>query len=601
MKGARVFDSRKNSIRKRIFNSFALVNVPLLVLLGAVAYLVASQTMQRYIIQSSRQIVTQAILHIDYNIRSYEHDSLGILGNQTVIDFLKLGTDDLYEIYIQSNQIKESLFNPIIHNKEEVEGIFLGGVNGLVISAGTGEERFALFEGERLLATMEWIKEVPSTGAMLITGVHQQSYGREIPVITLARRISNPQNPSEVLGFFWIDLNLNRIKEICHNVRLGKTGYLAVFSPFGDIIYLPGRTAEREAFFRALIREDNDYFLQEFEDNKTMIISQEAPVTGWVVKAVVPYNEAAGGMIWMQYLTGAVVLLCLVISLSISRRFSRSITGPIERLEAMMNEAAGGYLDGVISVDNTDEIGRLTHNFNRMLEKIKNLIKDVYQSRVKQLEAETRQKEAELKALQAQINPHFLFNTLSIINSMAVLENNTAVSDTVEILGDFLRYAIETDEIVVPLAQEIAQVKRYLSIQKMRFGERISLKLNIPDECLEKPVIKLSLQPLVENACIHGLELKNGNSRGLITIEAFFHGDNLVIIVEDNGKGLSARELQVVNASLEDRASEKTEAHVGLRNVHRRLKVHYSPDAGLVIQNRSAGGARVTMVIPQTG
>ncbi|NLG85577.1 MAG: hypothetical protein GX493_13485, partial [Firmicutes bacterium] len=135
--------------------------------------------------------------------------------------------------------MRRTLFNPLLNERAEVEGVFLVGLNGLALSAGTRTTRYGLFDGLALLANVAWWNNLPPYGTMLISGVHRQTYAGNLPVITLARRIVQPENPSRTLGVFWVDIRLERLAEIARRVRLGRTGYLCILNSQGQVIYHP--------------------------------------------------------------------------------------------------------------------------------------------------------------------------------------------------------------------------------------------------------------------------------------------------------------------------------------------------------------------------
>ncbi|NLG83212.1 MAG: sensor histidine kinase [Firmicutes bacterium] len=278
--------------------------------------------------------------------------------------------------------------------------------------------------------------------------------------------------------------------------------------------------------------------------------------------------------------------------MALSARFSIGITRPIKKLEKMMKEAAAGDLEGNLPVERNDEIGRLTMRFNWMLKRIQTLIEDVYHSRLNELEAE-------LKALQAQINPHFLFNTLNIINSLAIISGVDSISQVITDLRDFFRYTMITEQTTVTLGEEIEQVKRYMAIQRLRFGERIEFEIDVPTELWGQPIVKLILQPLVENACLHGLEPNSGHI-WKITIKARSTEEFLLLEVADNGVGINRETLAEIQAVLEGKIAPP-ERYIGLRNVHERIRLRYGNAFGLRLESVEGQGTVVTLRLPVKG
>ncbi len=219
-------------------------------------------------------------------------------------------------------------------------------------------------------------------------------------------------------------------------------------------------------------------------------------------------------------------------------------------------------------------------------------------------EMENALRMAELKNLQAQIKPHFLFNTLNTITGLVILGENQKAQSTLYALTGLLRYNFNDRGDLVSLREELDYVKNYLSIQKMRFGEKIQVEINVQPELLEVPVPCLTLQPLVENACVHGLEFREAD--GTLNISAVRKGSDMVICVTDNGPGFSADVLDRLNAFFAGPPGETIQglsgragggAGLGLRNVHRRLQLYYNEHYGLGIDSKP-GCTRVIMSLP---
>jgi len=279
------------------------------------------------------------------------------------------------------------------------------------------------------------------------------------------------------------------------------------------------------------------------------------------------------------------VLLAAVVILLISYTFTR----PIGKLMTAMKEIEKGDFKIQVVNKSRDEIGRLTESFNFMVSKIDHLVKEVYQEKI-------AQKNAELEALQAQINPHFLYNTLDSINWMLMDIGADDISDVVVSLGDILKYSIHGKDVLVPLNEEVQYIESYLCIQKNRLEDRLCTSMEIQKEARACMVPKLILQPMVENAILHGIEpMKDG---GRVRITAGLEQQNLLITIEDNGPGMAPEELEQCRAAVYSE-SGATDS-IGMRNVHRRLRLHFGEEYGLAIESRYQEGTIVTLRMPGT-
>lgn len=238
-----------------------------------------------------------------------------------------------------------------------------------------------------------------------------------------------------------------------------------------------------------------------------------------------------------------------------------------------------------------DEFGQLAQSFNRMADKLNFLIEEDLRSKI-------LLQETEYKFLCAQINPHFLYNTLDAMSWLAAAEGNQSVSDMAIALGRMMRWAISNKESLVPLQQEVNNVRDYLTIQRMRYGPDFSVEMQIDPAAGAVLIPKMTLQPLVENALIHGLELKEGEKRLLIS--ASIAEENLTVCVVDNGVGM---EEERVRTLLEQSQEEHGEyAGIGVGNVYRRIQMIYRERGSIQVDSRPNGGTKICLTMPvETG
>ncbi|HUW65438.1 MAG TPA: PocR ligand-binding domain-containing protein [Spirochaetia bacterium] len=319
-------------------------------------------------------------------------------------------------------------------------------------------------------------------------------------------------------------------------------------------------------------------------------------------------------------------ILLMAVPLVVENRFLGSITCGQMRLtppgegdvRKMLRTTADLGLDREHLTDTYRQILVLTADkcqaASRLIEYVLNYITDlIYRAKVQEQktreklfsmrEAKTRAelenslRMAQLKNLQAQIKPHFLFNTLSTITSLVTLHENDRALETLYALSNLLRYNVQHPAELVPLQQELKYVRSYLTIQQTRFGDRLQARIDVDEALLDLPVPFLSLQPLVENACIHGLEPKEGTGHLLITARS---GDGLAVIeVVDDGIGISPANISALRRGLRHPAGpEALERGIGLYNVDERLRLHFGPEFGLVLASRP-GETRVSVMLPR--
>jgi two-component system sensor histidine kinase YesM len=287
------------------------------------------------------------------------------------------------------------------------------------------------------------------------------------------------------------------------------------------------------------------------------------------------------------------VLLVTAIGFSVIAAWaiSRSIYTPIKRLHDVTSTITKNDLQALVNRDNVDEITELGMSFNIMIGKIREL-----------LDAKIREQEnlkrAELRALQAQINPHFLYNTLDTIIWMAEAQKTDQVVEIVSALSSFFRISLSKGRDWITIGEELERIKSYLTIQRMRYRDIMDFTLEADEDVLDNTILKLILQPLVENALYHGIKNKRGG--GTITVRASRKNEREVLLeVEDNGIGLTPERLERLLAELDDDAGDmKLESGFAIGNVNKRIRLYYGRQYGLSLQSEFNTGTRATLVIP---
>jgi two-component system, sensor histidine kinase YesM len=288
-----------------------------------------------------------------------------------------------------------------------------------------------------------------------------------------------------------------------------------------------------------------------------------------------------------------VVLLVTAIGFSFAAAWaiSRSIYIPIKRLHDVTTTITKDDLQVLVTRKNADEIAELGLSFNIMIGKIRELLA----AKIKEQES---LKKAELRALQAQINPHFLYNTLDTIIWMAEAQQTEQVVQLVSALSNFFRISLSKGRDWITIGEEIERTRSYLTIQKMRYRDILDFRIEVDDAVANNTILKLILQPLVENALYHGI--KNKRSGGEITVRARQNGDGQIVLeVEDNGIGFTPERLAHVRVQIGDDSDEiRLESGFGIDNVNKRVKLLYGRQYGLSIESAHQVGTRVTLVIP---
>jgi two-component system, sensor histidine kinase YesM len=317
--------------------------------------------------------------------------------------------------------------------------------------------------------------------------------------------------------------------------------------------------------------------------------------TGWKVVGLAPLQEVVSEANRIRQLIIVSVVLSIVFVIIIHFFLTRKLTQPIQLLQHKMRLTASGYLEAKVKPSGNDEIADLGQSFNIMVEKIKGLLEQSIR------EQKLLQK-AELRTLQAQINPHFLYNTLDSIVWLAEANKNESVIHLVKALSQFFRLSLNKGRDWVMIRTELAHAQSYLTIQQMRYRDILEYQILVEPELQEYPILNMTLQPLIENAIYHGIKNKRG--KGLITVSGYSEGHSSVVLtVTDNGIGISAERLAHLRNQLNQPAqveeSDLTEGGFGLLNVHQRLRLYFGEEYGLQLDSTAGEWTTISVRIPK--
>lgn len=312
----------------------------------------------------------------------------------------------------------------------------------------------------------------------------------------------------------------------------------------------------------------------------------------YIVKPHAIYNESVNSVIasYVWY-----ICLCIILSVLITILFSSMFSRRIQSLQDKMHSVADGNFELTDDIKGNDEIYDLYEDLKKMVDSMQNLINAAYKAKIQSESFKLNQVEAEFKALASQINPHFLYNTLETIRMKAYCNNDKETANLVKKLGKFMRRCLEVKDGMVTLESELEFTKSYLELQAARFGDRVSYSIYCEVD-KKYMVLPLIIQPIVENAFVHGIEGEKANGR--ITVKVMYKGENVEICVSDNGQGISKAKLAELLEKLErnDTSSGKS---IGLTNVNKRIKMYHGERYGLSVKTVAGKGTDISIILPR--
>ena len=334
--------------------------------------------------------------------------------------------------------------------------------------------------------------------------------------------------------------------------------------------------------------DTQDYLIQQFNQESSFIASMASSRLGWQILAVTPEKHIFQEVRVVRNLVIVVIMFLVLMAFLFEKLFiSKLVQTILKTVRGLRQVEEGNFREITEIKQKNDEVGLLIYGFNSMSRQIKDLIAPVQRE-------QSKKKEAEMSALVAQINPHFIYNSLESINSLAILQGNRDISRMVVSLGKLLRISISENKELIPLFMEFEHVDHYMRIQKYRFEDQFEFKLELSDELRFIMTQKLIVQPIVENALYHAIERMT--TKGEIVVKAMEDNKDIVIFVIDNGPGMSNEALAQLGTS---RSKKRTDSGVGLQNVHNRLSIRFGQRYGVIVCSALGHGTTVQIRIPK--
>lgn len=339
-------------------------------------------------------------------------------------------------------------------------------------------------------------------------------------------------------------------------------------------------------------QEDSDYALsskslsslKEGRLNETYVIqSASLENFNWKIYVYRPINTVSAAANQITVIVISIIALCLLILFLLSAVLSKNLVRPLEELSEDMDKLEDSEMAVRVEYESADELGHLVKSFRRMVSRIQYLIDEVYKSKI-------AQQEYEMKALQAQINPHFLYNSLSLINGKAIMADQEDISRMAQLLSTFYRTTLNKGRSLISVRDELENTKSYVSIQSMMHSNSFDVIYDIDEAALSFTMINLLLQPLVENAISHGIDHKETPGRGLLTISCKAEESLLTFTVSDNGCGMK-------ETTLSHLLTSETNGY-GAHNVHQRVRLYYGENFGLKYESKENEGTTVRLTLP---
>lgn len=395
---------------------------------------------------------------------------------------------------------------------------------------------------------------------------------------------------NQVEGLIITDIDYDYLREMFMLSAIGLNEKVLIAGNNGEVLFGYPHTTAFEPFlnqYPQILGKDKIQTEGEVYGIDSIIVSEKMDFADWQVIRIIHSDsityQTKEVISLLKWATVILIAVCLIYSLSVSR----VITSPVKVMEEACNTVEQGNLQVRVKLDSNDEFGKLAKTFNMMLDTTENYLKE-------EIENEKRKADMKFQILQAQINPHFLYNTLDSIRWLAVMNNVNSIAEMTSSLIGLLKYNLTSGSASTTLRDEIESVKHYVTIQKYRYSDIFDFSISAQEEALNCKIVRFSLQPLVENSIMHGFE--DALEQYYIQIVAFLSDGNLHIRVVDNGIGINPELLEELNAG---EKNKKTFSQIGIANVRERIKLYFGDTASLTYTSSYGKGTVAELILPQ--
>ncbi|MFC3843136.1 sensor histidine kinase [Paenibacillus sp. GCM10012304] len=553
------------------------------------------------------QIAGNAVHHTDLYLKDYERSIVSLLTNRQIMEFIDLpATREEYDYYLYRKTIREVSVDPLFIRNPKLASVYLisDKKNAVYYYNNVNEQSF---NAEDIQKQRDYFLANTTANGQLSILNHTIIEGQENQMLTIVRRIRGYTSP-ELSGLLAIEMRSADLSALWKGIDLGKYGYLFIIDDKGRYIYHPDGlkvgTSVPKAFFDKLNQADSHSFADAYEGDERMYVSRKSEFSDWQLVVSMPLRELRKPLSNIRSTTLVVGLFTLILAMLLAYRFGKSIAKPVQTLKSGMRETEKGNWATIPLPPHRDEIVELMVRYNLMVKRLSEAVDRVVQVELSNSEIRMERQKAEFQSLQLQINPHFMYNTLETIVCYATIQDSEEISEIVKALAYMLRYSVQTNLEEITVANELKHVMYYLVVLRHRIGREFEIDVAIKPEYLLHVMVRLTLQPLVENVFQHafpdGLE-----DYHIVRIDGGVHDGIFWISVEDNGAGMSEAKLTQLREKLNtnrladgevDEAGKK--GGIGVLNVHRRIQMVYGEQYGLRIESKLEQGTKMIMAMP---
>ncbi|MBU5445109.1 sensor histidine kinase [Paenibacillus sp. MSJ-34] len=590
------FRTISNGIRNARLRTKILLSNMIIILLITTAIGSASIYTANYFLESntkdlSAQIVHQVSDNIEYRAREFMNSTVYLISDQLLRDFLteraEAVTEDNYAAYqYRVNYVLAQFAS----NNRYIRSIVIKNNKGTVYwweNKHQIQNELNVHSASQIMSQAE--AELRSSGHEYVW----TSSFRGEDEVSLTRNFIDLNHVNVHIGTVLINIDPNFFRNLKSDISYINPDNIAIFNQNDQVLVKSNfRQPERDALFGNGQSESAaaNGAIRRIEGQNYLITQKQTSPSGWRVVCVIPMTMLKDHTRLLQWMILIFSALAILISIAISWFLSATTTKNIKLLEKNMRKVEEGDFQVRTDIMGRDEVGMLSVRFNFMVGRINELVNSVYKERI-------AKQQAEFQVLMAQINPHFLYNTLGTIKWFARMKGQSEIEKMTGSLFELLKSSVRRTSEFHTLAEEIMLLDNYIFIQKMGYGDELQIKFDIDERLLQCYVPYLSLQPLLENAILHGIEPSKGNA--LITIRAWRENERIYLVVEDNGVGMDEQKIeQIVNGRGQEDKRFPGMSSIGVRGVNERIQLYYGKEYGLLYESQPGRGTKAKIKLP---
>lgn len=575
---------KEKIVFKLFFLLFFSICIPIMVF-SVISYYMSYMNIYNDYMDNKSHLNTQIAENIKENFTILKSQSIALYNFDSISYLLETNQENLTEEYIENyNMVYESL-GSIIQGNFKLDSIGMMDLNGEVAFY---YDRNMDSQNLNAVAKEQWfIDTLAAKGHAVIVPPHENvyTYSHEA-VVSVCRAIINPYN-DKVVGVLKIDQKLRTFEQIFANAAPEQGEINIVYDSQGNVFYSNAdlTPSQFSSIFNTSAFSNNG--------NDKIVISGSSTDGYWKLFSLVDVSTISSKAEFIKRNNFILAVSLFIVCTALSIIVSFTINNPIRKLITSIQSFQQGNLYEQVTIKRKDEFGSIADAFNKMIINIRNLINKEYKM-------ELLKKQAEFESYQSQINPHFLFNTLNSIKSVAIQGDNDKSAEMIQYLSDHFRYSLNKGVYLVSVLEELEYVDKYIYLQKIRFSDKYTILKEIDDDVLDNEIPRMILQPIIENAFIHGLE--HSTQAGEIKMIAANIKEEFNIYISNTGKVMEQAQLDQINSQLsldEDEYILEHKDKVGIYNVNARIRYCYGNQYGLKFINSSESQTTIRIRLPK--